>query len=54
MPQYQIAIDGSGWVNVVTEFDQWLRGQIKHGEREDLQPVRDALYEFINEAGLEL
>ena len=31
------------------EYDNWLRGQIKHADRVELQPARDKLFEIFNE-----
>lgn len=38
------------------EFDQWLRSQIKYGEKEekDLTEIRQKLHEFLNENGVSI
>jgi hypothetical protein len=33
-------------------FDQWLRDQIKHCDREDLQEVRTKFWEILSEEGV--
>jgi hypothetical protein len=35
------------------EYDQWLRGQIKHAGRDDLQEARDKLYDLLPEGTME-
>ncbi len=36
-------------VAVIWELDQWLRGKIKHESRDDLEAVRDTLWELIRQ-----
>jgi hypothetical protein len=40
------ALNGAEWKSVVWEIDEWLRQQIKYHNREDLQMVRDKLFEL--------
>jgi hypothetical protein len=40
------ALNGANWKSVVWELDEWLRQQIKYSNREDLQEVRDKLFEL--------
>ena len=39
--------------SAIQDFDNWLRGIVKHGEEEDqkmdLEKVREKLYEFFND-----
>ncbi len=52
--EFRNACDGSTWKAIIWDFDQWLRTQIKHGDREDLQEVRDRLNEFEEGNGVKL
>jgi hypothetical protein len=36
----------------IWNFDQWLRDQIKHCDREDLQEVRTKFWEILSEEGV--
>jgi len=36
------------------DYDNWLRNQIKHCNREEFQEVRDALHEQLESRGLAL
>ena len=43
--------------NVLFDFDEWLRSQVKYAEREDsdtLQEVRDKLWELFDDEGIDL
>ena len=53
-PEYDIHCQASKMFAVLWDFDQWLRSQIKHGNRDELQEIRDKLHEFINEEGVNL
>lgn len=35
--------DGPAWKMVAWELSEWLRGQVKHAGRHELQEVRDML-----------
>jgi hypothetical protein len=35
------------------EYDQSLRGKIKYGGKEELQPARDLLYEMMRELSID-
>lgn len=49
------AIDGSEWKAVVSEFDQWLRGKLKHeGKQPTAQEIRDELWRELNDRYLAL
>jgi len=37
----------------IWEFDQWLRNQIKHEEK-DFAEIRQKLHEFLNENGVSI
>ena len=36
------------------DIDQWLRAQIRHGNKNEYEPVRDKLHELMNENGINL
>ena len=50
--EFKSASDGWKWQSVVWDFDQMLRGKIKHGNQEELVPVREALNGLIADHGL--
>ena len=50
--EFEGATDGWKWQSVVWDFDQMLREKIKHGNQEELVPVREALRELVSEHGL--
>ena len=52
--EFRVACDGATWKAVVWDFDQWLRNQIKHCDREDLQEVQDMLHEIKDDHGVKL
>jgi len=39
---------------ILWDFDQWLREQIKYRDRNELQEVRDKLYEIMRDRGVNL
>lgn len=39
---------------ILWDFDQWLREQIKYGDRTELQEVRDKLIEIMQDRGVNL
>jgi len=36
------------------DLNEWLRGQIKYGDRDELQEIRDYLHEVCNDRGIDL
>lgn len=52
--EFQTAVDGFRWKSVVWEMNEWLRQKIKYEDRNDLEPVRTALREEIEQRGLSL
>lgn len=52
--EFMSAVQGNAWNVAIFEFDQWLRSQIKYGDRDELQEVRDRLNQEVMERGLEL
>ena len=57
-PDFQLAVDGSKWSYVAWQIDQELRAKLKYDENisedtyNELQKLRDKLYDFINSSGL--
>lgn len=45
-------VNGPRYKNVLWELDQWLRGQIKHCDKNELQPARDKIFELLEEHNL--
>jgi hypothetical protein len=52
--EFMDAMDGWRWHGLVQDFDEHIRLQIKHRDKEKLQEARDELWRHINEAGLSL
>lgn len=50
----KLAMDAYKWYGVVFELDNWLRGEIKHGDHHEYQSVRDALSYLVNDRGITL
>ena len=50
--EFDSAANGWKWQSVVWDFDQMLREKIKHGNQEELVPVREALNDLITDHGL--
>lgn len=48
----QKALRAQDTLSVLFEFDNWLRSEIKYGDKNELDPARKKLYELINEAGI--
>lgn len=49
--KYLQALDA---LSAIEEFDQWLRGQIKYADREELREVREMLHENLSARGVQL
>ena len=52
--QAKLALDAEEWIFALNDFDEWLRGQIKHHDRNELEPVREELHEQLRDRGLSL
>ena len=54
--EHKLALDGSKWMAVCHELDQWLRSLEKHEDRHTLQvaDVRNRLHEEMASHGLTL
>ena len=39
---------------VLLDFNKWLRNEIKYNNKNELQPVRDKLYNFLSSHGIDL
>jgi len=52
--EHRTAVNGALWMSAMWDLSQWLRSEVKYGGKEAYQPVRDMMYEIINEAGLTL
>lgn len=51
--EHQTAVDAAKWKGVLWDLDQWLRSQVKHGGKTELQPVRDQIHELMAEDNLQ-
>lgn len=48
--ELSFALEGRDWYLSMWDLDQWLRSEIKYNEKHDeLQPVRDKLYEILQD-----
>ena len=47
--EFTLAQRGSDFYLTLLDFDTWLRSQIKYHDRDDLEPVRDKLYEIMQD-----
>jgi hypothetical protein len=53
--EYEVVSRGMAWALTLWELDQYLRNQLKyHDGSDDLQVVRDKLYELLEERQLSL
>lgn len=52
--EFETASNAGKVKSLIWDFDQWLRAEIKHGGKEEFQPVRDMLYELAAEAGIQI
>lgn len=51
----EFALEGRDWYLSMWDLDQWLRSEIKYGDKyEELQPVRDKLYEILQDYELSM
>lgn len=49
---HKLALHGRDYSVVLFNFDQWLRGKIKHENKRGYQPVRDELREIMETHGV--
>ena len=52
--QFKIASTAMSWALALWDLDNYLRAQIKYSGKEDLQPIRDKLHEFLADYNLNL
>jgi len=52
LEEFDAVRTGWKWKGVLQDLDEWLKGQIKHADREELEEVRDKLYEKLADHGL--
>ena len=52
--KFEQAHHGGDLAIAVTQFDEWLRSQIKHADREELEDVRARLYEALEDNNIVL
>jgi len=55
--EMRVAIDGWKWQMAITNFDQYLRAECKHGDHEDeiyeiYESIRERLWETVHDADL--
>ena len=50
--QAKLALEAEEWIFALNGFDGWLRDQIKHHDRNELEPVREMLHEYLCDRGL--
>lgn len=51
---FKIASNAMNWALVCWDLDGYLRGLIKHGGKDELQPIRDHLHDLLNDYNLNL
>jgi len=47
--EFRQAMAATRYLTILIRIDEFLRSQIKYEEREELQEIRDKLWELINE-----
>ena len=52
--EYEIAFHGLDFLMALWEMDQWLRSEIKYAQKEQYQPVREKLFEILEDNGVNL
>ncbi len=52
--EFELAIKGKDMALMLWEYDQHLRGDYKHGGKEEAYGYREKLREMMNEAGIDL
>ena len=48
-PEFEEACDAGNFRSIIRDLDNWLRSEIKHQDKDEFQPVRDKLYQLIDE-----
>lgn len=51
---FKRAVNAANYYESLKEMDEWLRGQIKYQDREELQDIRDKLTEVCHEHDVDL
>jgi hypothetical protein len=54
LEEFETTLSADDMSALLFKFDQWLRSEIKHNSRNDLQEVRDKLYELANEHNISI
>lgn len=49
---FTLCIHGKDFYSVLWDLDQFLRESIKYNNKDELQPVRDKLYQLMEESNL--
>jgi hypothetical protein len=52
--QAKLALEAEEWIFALNDFDEWLRSRIKYHDRDELEPVRETLHEYLRDRGLSL
>ena len=52
--KFDVVRKAEDYRNVLFDFDQWLRGQIKYADKEDLQSVRGQLHDICETFEVEI
>jgi len=52
--EYALAYHGSDFYSCLSDLDEWLRNEIKHGDKHELQPARDKLHEIMESRSVSL
>jgi len=52
--EFMDAYRGWQWKLIVSEFDEWLRREIKYSDKNEYEPVREKLRELVDDEGLRI
>jgi hypothetical protein len=52
--EFNLAVRGKDLALLLWKYDQYLRGEYKHGGKEEAYEYRKTLIEMMNEAGIDL
>jgi hypothetical protein len=52
--EFNLYHNGPTYYDILWEFDQWLRTQIKHNNKNEFQEVRDQLWDLLDEEDVKL
>lgn len=47
--EYYMAVNGNKFQLVLWDLDQYLRNEIKYNDKEELQPIRNKIYELMED-----